>query len=73
MGVFGLALVMLTNWYMTSKSSFYAVVMTVLFAGIIAKLRAAMDKQAPIGYEDETGFHLGVQPDGKSSDWPFSW
>ena len=59
--------------YMTSKSSFYAVVVTVLFAGILAKIRAAMDKQVPVGYEDENGFHLGVQPAGKTNDWPFSW
>ena len=73
MGCFGLALVMLNDWYMTNKSSFYAVVVTVLFAGILAKIRAAVDKQAPVGYEDENGFHFGVQPAAKSSDWRSSW
>jgi hypothetical protein len=28
---------------------------------IIAKLRAAIASQAPVGYEDETGFHYGVK------------
>jgi len=64
---------MLNGWYMTNKSSFYAVVVTVLFAGIIAKIRAAVEQQAPIGYEDENGFHLGAEPAGKSSDWQSSW
>jgi hypothetical protein len=54
---------------MTNKNSFYAVVITVLFAGILAKLRAAMDKQAPVGYQDENGFHYGAQPVAKSNDW----
>jgi hypothetical protein len=40
-----------------------------LFAGILAKVRAAMDKQVPVGYQDENGFHLGAEPVSKSSDW----
>jgi hypothetical protein len=72
-GFFSLALPMLINWRMTNKSSFFAVIVTVFFAGIIAKMRAALDKQVPLGYEDENGFHLGVQPAKNSSDWPASW
>jgi hypothetical protein len=29
-------------------------------AGIIAKFRAAIWSHVPLGYEDETGFHVGV-------------
>ena len=47
---------------MQNKFSVYAVVFTFLFAGILVKLRAAMEKHAPLGYEDETGFHLGLEP-----------
>ncbi len=54
---------------MTNKNSFYAIVVTILFAGILAKLRAALDRQVPVGYQDENGFHLGTQPAGKSNDW----
>ncbi|HEX3800851.1 MAG TPA: hypothetical protein VH413_19310 [Verrucomicrobiae bacterium] len=54
---------------MTNKNSFYAIVVTMLFAGILAKVRAAMDKQVPVGYQDENGFHLGAEPVSKSSDW----
>jgi hypothetical protein len=32
------------------------------FAAVIAMMRAAYDKHVPIGYEDETGFHLGPEP-----------
>jgi hypothetical protein len=53
---------------MTNKQSLYAVLVTALFAGIIAKLRAAMERQVPIGYEDEDGFHYGAEPAGKSTD-----
>jgi hypothetical protein len=35
---------------------------------IIAKLRAAIEARAPVGYEDETGFHYSL----KASDWFFS-
>jgi hypothetical protein len=31
-------------------------------SGILAKLRAAFRQRVPAGYEDETGFHLGMEP-----------
>ena len=35
--------------------------------GIIAKLRKAIRIEIPIGYQDETGFHMGVNlPKNKS-------
>ena len=60
---------MLKGWYMTNKNSLYVIVVTMLFAGILAKIRAAMDKQVPVGYQDENGFHLGTQTASKSNDW----
>jgi hypothetical protein len=47
---------------MTHKSSFYVVVVTMLFAAIAAKVKAAYDRHVPIGYEDENGFHTGSEP-----------
>jgi hypothetical protein len=29
--------------------------------GIIATLRATISAQIPVGYEDETGFHIGME------------
>ena len=54
---------------MTNKTSLYAVLVTALFAAMIAKVRAAMDRQVPMGYQDEDGFHYGMEPAGKSNDW----
>ena len=34
-------------------------------AAIMAKVRAAVEAQAPVGYEDEAGFHYG-SPDFKN-------
>ncbi len=33
--------------------------LVVLFVWLSEKLRAAMDKHVPVGYQDETGFHYG--------------
>jgi hypothetical protein len=38
--------------------------------GIIAKLRKAIRIEIPIGYQDETGFHMGVKPAEKQVMWP---
>jgi hypothetical protein len=39
---------------------------SLLLAGILAKLRASLNNHIPLGYQDETGFHFGVQ-DGRKS------
>ena len=33
-----------------------------MFHGIVAKLRNAVRIEVPVGYQDETGFHMGVKP-----------
>jgi len=44
--------------------------------GIVAILRKAIRIEIPIGYQDETGFHMGVKPAEKTSqvvaglEWP---
>lgn len=35
---------------------------------IIAILRATIEARAPVGYEDETGFHYGSE----TTDWSFT-
>lgn len=41
--------------------------------GIIAKLRNAVRFQIPTGYQDESGFHMGVKPAEKEAKWPSVW
>lgn len=40
---------------------------------IVAKLRNAIKFEVPTGYQDETGFHLGVKPAEKQVQWPPVW
>jgi hypothetical protein len=47
---------------MNKTSSLYAVAITLLMAGILARVRALVDRQIPVGYQDEAGFHLGKEP-----------
>jgi hypothetical protein len=35
--------------------------MNIFFVGLIAKLLDSLNKHAPVGYQDESGFHLGVR------------
>jgi hypothetical protein len=43
-----------------NKTSFSLLAMaTLVIAAIAAKIRAAAEAQAPVGYEDATGFHFG--------------
>jgi hypothetical protein len=37
---------------------------------IVAKMRKAIRVEIPTGYQDETGFHLGVQSAEKEIKWP---
>jgi hypothetical protein len=55
---------------MITKQSFYAAAVTLLFAGILAKLRAMLDKHVPVGYQDENGFHTGIGSEKESNHWP---
>jgi hypothetical protein len=44
-----------------NKASVSLLAMAALvIAAIAAKVRATVDAQAPVGYEDETGFHFGT-------------
>lgn len=47
---------------MNKTSSLYVVAITFLVAGILARVRAAAEKQVPVGYQDESGFHWGAEP-----------
>ena len=41
--------------------------------GIIARLKNAVKIEIPTGYQDETGFHVGVKAADKDIKWPATW
>ncbi|MGB7769765.1 MAG: hypothetical protein WBN22_13055 [Verrucomicrobiia bacterium] len=43
------------------KSWLHFIVVNLLLVGILARLRATIENHIPFGYQDETGFHFGVQ------------
>jgi len=52
------------------KTSIYVGSIALLFAAIMAKLRATMDKVVPLGYQDDNGFHVGEEPAPERKTWP---
>jgi len=40
---------------------------------IVARLWNAIRIEIPTGYQDETGFHMGVKPAEKAVTWPPVW
>jgi hypothetical protein len=52
------------------KTSVHVSPVEMMFAAIIAKLRSAFASLAPVGYQDENGFHLGEQPADEKETWP---
>lgn len=55
---------------MTKTGSEVTVGLFTIFAAIAAKVQAAFEAEAPLGYEDETGFHVGVKPRGEEAYCP---
>ena len=45
-----------------TKSWVHTAPLSPLRVGVIAKLRAMIENQVPLGYQDEAGFHYGVKP-----------
>lgn len=43
------------------KSWLHVVGVNLLLVGVLARLRTAIENRIPLGYQDETGFHFGVQ------------
>lgn len=57
----------------TEKTWFHGTALKAPVAGIITKLMDLVKRQIPVAYQDETGFHLGVQPAEKEPSWPPHW
>jgi len=47
--------------------------MALLLTAFIARLKTAVTIQIPTGYQDETGFHMGVKPAQSEVKWPSIW
>ncbi|EEF62358.1 DUF4102 domain-containing protein [Pedosphaera parvula] len=55
------------------KTPIYLTVILMLpLAIILRKLRSALEAKVPVGYQDESGFHVGVKSNGAKS-WPSLW
>jgi hypothetical protein len=47
---------------MCNKTSFLmTAAMNLFFVGLMAKLLDSLNRHAPLGYQDESGFHFGVR------------
>jgi hypothetical protein len=44
-----------------NKTWLHIIAVNLLLVGILARLRSAMNNHIPLGYQDETGFHFGIQ------------
>ena len=44
-----------------NKTWLHIIAVNLLLVGIVARLRVAMKTHIPLGYQDETGFHFGIQ------------
>lgn len=54
------------DWFNTGASSFS-------FGAVFARLKNAVMAEIPDGYQDETGFHMGVKAEEKEIKWPVAW
>lgn len=47
---------------MCNKTQFLiTAAINILFTGLAARLLISLNKRAPVGYQDESGFHFGVR------------
>ena len=44
-----------------NKTWLHIIAVNLLLVGIVARLRVEMKTHIPLGYQDETGFHFGIQ------------
>lgn len=55
------------------KTQFYILAMMVPLAAIAAKIIAKLKVEVPVGYQDESGFHVGRGCNESKVSWPPFW
>jgi hypothetical protein len=58
---------------MTKTAPEVTVGLLTVFSVIAAKVRAVIEAQVPLGYQDETGFHTGIKPRDEEATYPSEW
>jgi hypothetical protein len=56
-----------------NKAWFNAGMTSLSPVGIITRLKNAIKFEIPTGYQDESGFHMGVKAVEKDIKWPSVW
>ena len=54
------------------KTWLHAFALNLLIIAIVAKLRSIFESHVPVGYQDELGFHFGVQKTQDNTS-PANW
>ncbi len=58
---------------MNNKTALVYATVVVLMGAIMAKIRAMVNARVPVGYQDDSGFHVGTEGAEKESSWPPFW
>ena len=58
---------------MSNKTALMYATAVVLMGAIMTKVRAMFHARVPLGYQDENGFHVGVDNAKKEAGWPPVW
>jgi hypothetical protein len=67
-----LAYLMLKRWGM-HKTHFYFMALMVPLAAVVARIIAKLKMEVPVGYQDESGFHVGTGRSESKVSWPPFW
>ena len=55
------------------KTQFYILAMMVPLAAIVARAIAKLKVEVPVGYQDESGYHVGNGHAESKVNWPPFW
>ncbi|HXI71739.1 MAG TPA: hypothetical protein VNN22_15395 [Verrucomicrobiae bacterium] len=55
------------------KTYFYIIAFMLPLAAIVAAIISKLKVQVPVGYQDESGFHIGQDRAANKVSWPPFW